>query len=85
MQGDQDRAMDGTWIEQARDQGRCVLYLQGAWHLENLQAVAAEIDALHALRVRAHRRGQCEDGDDREMVGHGDVPPAVLVAQGFQR
>ncbi|MDB5856826.1 MAG: hypothetical protein JWQ76_515 [Ramlibacter sp.] len=38
--------MDATWIEQALHEGTCVLYLQGAWRLENLQSLAAEIQSL---------------------------------------
>jgi phospholipid/cholesterol/gamma-HCH transport system permease protein len=34
------------WIEHRREDGAMVLYLQGAWQLPQLQAVAAEIGAL---------------------------------------
>ncbi|WP_280155869.1 ABC transporter permease [Piscinibacter sp. XHJ-5] len=34
------------WIEQTREDGATVLYLQGVWRLTNLHAVAAEVGAL---------------------------------------
>jgi phospholipid/cholesterol/gamma-HCH transport system permease protein len=37
------------WIDDSRENGTTVLYLQGAWRLPHLNAVGAEIDALSLL------------------------------------
>lgn len=47
-----EAAAPQRWIEAAREGGATVLYLQGAWRLPNLPAVAAEIRALPLVQDR---------------------------------